>query len=79
MGKPMITIDDLRNIGQSCIDHHNYYIQNYQRGLYIIVSYKDRHFLVGDDIFIIIFFNLYDIFNLDALDNCDTPCHQNTN
>jgi hypothetical protein len=32
------------------------------------MSFKDRHFLVGDDIFIITFSNLYDIFNLNALD-----------
>jgi hypothetical protein len=32
------------------------------------VSYKDRHFLVGDDIFVISWSDLYDIFNLDALD-----------
>jgi hypothetical protein len=26
MGKPMLTIDELHNTGQPCIDHHNYYI-----------------------------------------------------
>jgi hypothetical protein len=34
----------------------------------IIVQFKDRHFLLGDDIFIVTFFDLYDLFNLDALD-----------
>jgi hypothetical protein len=34
----------------------------------IIVRFKDRHFLVGDDIFVISFSDLYDLFNLDALD-----------
>jgi hypothetical protein len=34
----------------------------------ILVSYKDHHFLVGDDIFIITFIDLYFLFNLDALD-----------
>jgi hypothetical protein len=34
----------------------------------IIVSYKDRHFLVGDGFFLISFSDLYDFFNLDALD-----------
>jgi hypothetical protein len=34
----------------------------------IIVQFKDRYFLVGDDIFIIIFFDLYDLFTLDVLD-----------
>jgi hypothetical protein len=30
--------------------------------------YKDHHFLVGDDFFLISFSDLYDLFNLDALD-----------
>jgi hypothetical protein len=68
MGQPMLTIDELHKAGQPFIDLHNYYIQNYQRGLYILVSYKDRHFLVGDNIFIITFSDVYDPFNLDALD-----------
>jgi hypothetical protein len=34
----------------------------------IMVQFKDFHFLVGDDIFVITFSNLYDLFNLDALD-----------
>jgi hypothetical protein len=68
MGKPMLTVDVLHNAGQPCIDLHNYYIQNYKSGQEIMVSYKDRHFLVGDDIFLISFSDLYDFFNLDALD-----------
>jgi hypothetical protein len=62
MGRPMLTA------GQPCMDLHNYYIQNYKLGQDIIVLYKDRHFLVGDDIFIIIFADLYDLFNLGVLD-----------
>jgi hypothetical protein len=68
MGQPMLTTDELHKAGQPCIDLHNYYIQNYQRGLDILVSYKDRHFLVGDDIFIITCSDFYDLFNLDVLD-----------
>jgi hypothetical protein len=68
MGWSMLTTDELDKAGQPCIDLHNYYIQNYMSGQDIIVSYKDRHFLVGDDIFIITFPGLYDIFNLVALD-----------
>jgi hypothetical protein len=64
----MLIVDELRKAGQSCIDLHNYYIQKYQRCLHILVSYEDRHFLVGDGIFIITFSNLYDLFNLDTLD-----------
>jgi hypothetical protein len=66
MGKLILTADELGKAGQPCVDLHNYYIQNYQRGLDILVSYNDR--LVGDDIFIITFSDLYDLFNLDALD-----------
>jgi hypothetical protein len=68
MYQSMLTTDELDKAGQPCIDLHNYYIQNYQRGLDIFVSYKDCHFLVGDDTFIIIFSYLYDLFNLNALD-----------
>jgi hypothetical protein len=68
MGWSMLTIDELHKAGQPCIDLHNYYIQNYQSGQDILVSYKDHHFLVGDNIFIITFADLYDLFNLDALD-----------
>jgi hypothetical protein len=68
MGWPMLTIDELHKAGQSYVDLYNYYIQNYMAGQDILVSYKDRHFLVGDGIFIITFADLYDIFNLDMLD-----------
>jgi hypothetical protein len=68
MGKPMLTTDALDKEGQASVDLHNYYINNYKSGQDIIVSYKNRHFLVGDDYFFISFSDLYDIFNLDALD-----------
>jgi hypothetical protein len=68
MGKPMLTANALDKAGQACLDLHNYYINNYKSGQDIIVSYKDRHFLVGDDYFLISFSDLYDLFNLDALD-----------
>jgi hypothetical protein len=68
MGKPMLTVNALDKAGQACVDLHNYYINNYKLGQDIIVTYKDHHFLVGDDIFLISFSDLYDLFNLDALD-----------
>jgi hypothetical protein len=68
MGQQMLTVDELRKAGQLCIDLHNYYIQNYKSGQDIIVSYKNRYFLVRDDIFCITFSDLYDLFNLEALD-----------
>jgi hypothetical protein len=68
MGKPMLTVDTLNKADQACVDLHNYYINNYKSGQDIIMSYKDHHFLVGDNFFLISFSNLYDLFNLDALD-----------
>jgi hypothetical protein len=68
MVKLMFTIDVLDKAGQSCVELHNYYINNYKSGQDIIVSYKGRHFLVGDGFFLISFSNLYDLVILDALD-----------
>jgi hypothetical protein len=68
MGKPMLTIDVLHKADQPYVEFHNYYINNYKSGQDIIVSYKDRQFLVGDSFFLISFSDLYDLFNLDALD-----------
>jgi hypothetical protein len=64
----MLTINQLREAGQYCVEFQNYYIQNYKTGQKIIVQFKDRHFLVGDDIFVIRFSDLYNLFHLDTLD-----------
>jgi hypothetical protein len=53
MGRPMLTVVALQKAGKPCVEIHNYYINNYKSGQDIIVSYKDHHFLVGDDIFLI--------------------------
>jgi hypothetical protein len=53
MGRPMLTIDALHKEGKLCVELHNYCINNYKSGKDILVSYKDRHFLVGDGIFLI--------------------------
>jgi hypothetical protein len=63
----MLTVDMLHSAGKPCVELHNYY-NNYKSGQNIIVLYKDHHFLVGDDFFLMSFSNLYDLFNLDALD-----------
>jgi hypothetical protein len=68
MGKLMLTVDALHKAGQRCVELHNYYMNNYKSGQDIIVSYKDRHVLLGDGFFLISFFDLYDLFNLDTLD-----------
>jgi hypothetical protein len=68
IGKPMLTIDALKQVGKSCVELHNDYINNYKKGQDIIASYKEEHFLVGNDIFLISWSNLYELFNLDMLD-----------
>jgi hypothetical protein len=68
MGRPMLTVDVLHKAGKPCAELHNYYNNNYKSGQDIIVSYKVRHFLVGDSIFLISWSDLYDLFNLDVLD-----------
>jgi hypothetical protein len=64
----MLTVDALHKASKPCVELHNYYINNYMSGQDIIVSYKDNHFLVGYHIFLISWSDLYDLFNLDALD-----------
>jgi hypothetical protein len=68
MGRLMLTADALKLGGKSCVELYNYYIDNFNNGQDVIVSYKEQHFLVGDDIFLISWSDLYDLFNLDALD-----------
>jgi hypothetical protein len=68
MRRPMLIVDALHKAGKPCVEIHNYYINNYKLGQDIIVSYKDHHFLVGDDIFLISWSDLYELFNLDVLD-----------
>jgi hypothetical protein len=31
MGKPILTIDTLKQTGKSCVKFHNYYINNYKK------------------------------------------------
>jgi hypothetical protein len=68
MGMPMLTVDALHKVGKPCVELHNYYINNYRSGQDIIVLYKDHYFLVGDDIFLISWSDLYELFSLDVLD-----------
>jgi hypothetical protein len=64
----MLIVDQLREAGQYCVELHNYHIHNYKTGQEIIVQFKDHHFLVGDNIFVVTLFDFYDLFNLDMLD-----------
>jgi hypothetical protein len=68
MGKPMLTIDALKQAGKSGVELQNYYINNYKKGQDIIASFKEEHFLVGNDIFLISWSDLYVLFNPNALD-----------
>jgi hypothetical protein len=74
MGKPILIVDALHKASQLYVELHNYYMNNYMSGQDIIVPYKDHHFLVGDGFFLISFFDLYDLLNLDAL-NVSLMCY----
>jgi hypothetical protein len=74
MGKPILIVDALHKASQLYVELHNYYMNNYMSGQDIIVPYKDHHFLVGDGFFLIPFFDLYDLLNLDAL-NVSLMCY----
>jgi hypothetical protein len=68
MGKLVLTVDALKQAVKSCVELHNCYIINYKKNQDIIASFKEEHFLVGNDIFLIPWFDLYDFFNLDTLE-----------
>jgi hypothetical protein len=52
MGKPMLTIDTLKKAGKSRVVLHRYYINNYKKHQHIIGGFKEKHFLVGEGIFL---------------------------
>jgi hypothetical protein len=64
----MLPVGTLKEASKSCVVLHNYYINNYKKHQHIIGGFKEKHFLVGEDIFLILWSNLYDLFILDALD-----------
>jgi hypothetical protein len=68
MGKPMFTVDTLKEASKYCVFLHDYYINNYKKRQHIIGGFKEKHFLVGEAIFLISWFDLYDLFTLNALD-----------
>jgi hypothetical protein len=68
MGKSMLTVGTLKEAGKSCVILHNYYINNYKKRQHIIGGFREKHFLVGEGIFLILWSDLYDLFTLDALD-----------
>jgi hypothetical protein len=68
MGKLMLTANTLKEAGKSCVILHNYYNNNYKKRQHIIGGFKEKHFLVGEGIFLISWSNLYDLYTLNALD-----------
>ncbi|PUZ60315.1 hypothetical protein GQ55_4G113900 [Panicum hallii var. hallii] len=71
VGKALLSSSELQRAGQYCMDLHNYYIHNADKLQDIIVAFKERHFLQlegTEGIFIVAFSDLFDLFNLDALD-----------
>jgi hypothetical protein len=68
MGKLMLTVGTLKEASKSCVVLHNYYINNYKKCQHIIGGFREKHFLVGEGIFLISWSDLYDLFTLDALD-----------
>jgi hypothetical protein len=67
-GNAMLSSSDLCRVSQYCVGLYNFYINNHKTLDSIMVAYKNNHFLQIDDIFLISFRDMYDLFNLDALD-----------
>jgi hypothetical protein len=67
-GKQMLNANELCKAGRFCVELHNYYILNWKKIDVIVIKYRQSHFLMDDGAFIISLSNLYDLFNLDALD-----------
>jgi hypothetical protein len=67
MGKPMLTIDTYKEAGKSWIILHDFYINNYKKYQHIIGEFKEKHFLIGEGIFLISWSDLYDFFTLETL------------
>jgi hypothetical protein len=67
-GKRMLNANKLSKVGRFCVELHNYYILNWKKIDVIVVKYRQSHFLMDADVFIIALSNLYDLFNLDVVD-----------
>ena len=70
-GRPLLTAAELENAGPATTSLHNYYMQLCKEKMkYIVASYKRVHFLreAEEECYLLCFNDLYDLFNLDALD-----------
>jgi len=66
-----LTAVELENAGHATTSLHNYYLQCCaEKKKYIVASYKCGHLLREAEVecFLLCFNDLYDLFNLDALD-----------
>jgi hypothetical protein len=66
--KRMLNANKLCKADRFYVELHNYYILNWKKIDVIVVKYRQSHFLTDDNVFIISLSDLYDLFNLDALD-----------
>ena len=67
----LTTAAELENAGPATTSLYNYYMQCCAEKMkYIVASYKRGHFLqeAEGECFLLCFSDLYDLFNLDALD-----------
>ena len=70
-GRALLTAAELENAGPATTSLHNYYMQLCKEKMkYIVASYKRVHFLreAEEECYLLCFNDLYDLFNLDALD-----------
>ncbi|CAN6356066.1 unnamed protein product [Urochloa humidicola] len=70
-GQPMMTVDELNTAGPATIALHNYYLKaTVEKKKDIVVEYKRGHLQRSSDkeCFLVSFNDLYDLFNVDALD-----------
>ena len=70
-GRPLLTAAELENVRPATTSLHNYYLQCCaEKKKYIVASYKCDHLLREAEVecFLLCFNDLYDLFNLDALD-----------
>jgi hypothetical protein len=47
MGKPMLTISTLKEVGKSCVILHNYYMNNYKKCQHIIGGIQGKALFGG--------------------------------
>ena len=65
----MLGEEELNAVGEDCVNLHKFYLDAYKSGESgITLHFKDQHFLKGEGYILVSFSDLFDLFNLDALD-----------